>query len=103
MLHLDRRSFLAAGAATVGLAVSGEAAAAAFFTRTRLPIGIQLYTLGPDLAKDVDGTFAQLAKIGYRSVELAGMLGKTPKELRASLDKAGLVCTSAHIQARGAQ
>jgi sugar phosphate isomerase/epimerase len=102
MLHLDRRSFLAAGAATMGLAVSGEAAAAPFFARTRLPIGIQLYTLGPDLAKDVDGTFAQLAKIGYRSVELAGMLGKTPKELRASLDKAGLVCTSAHIQARGA-
>lgn len=101
MLHLDRRSFLAAGAATAGLAMSGEAAAAAFFTRTKLPIGIQLYTLGPDLAKDVDGTLAAVRKIGYRSVELAGMLGKTPKELRASLDKAGLVCTSAHIQARG--
>jgi sugar phosphate isomerase/epimerase len=101
MLHLDRRSFLAAGAAMAGLAMSGEAAAAAFFTRTKLPIGIQLYTLAPDLAKDVDGTLAAVRKIGYRSVELAGMLGKTPKELRASLDKAGLVCTSAHVQARG--
>jgi sugar phosphate isomerase/epimerase len=101
MLHLDRRSFLAAGAATVGMAVSGEAAAAAFFTRTKLPIGIQLYTLGPDAAKDLDGTLAAVRKIGYRSVESAGMYGRTAAEFRAALDKAGLVCTSAHIQARG--
>jgi sugar phosphate isomerase/epimerase len=104
MSGLHRRALLAGGAGLLGMAVSGAASAAAgpFFKRHGLPIGIQLYTLGPDLAKDVDGTFAQLASIGYHSVELAGMLGKTPKDLRASLDKAGLVCASAHIQARGA-
>lgn len=102
MLNLDRRSFLAAGAATAGLAMSGAAAAAApFFTRTKLPIGIQLYSVGPDATKDLDGTLGTLAKIGYRSVELAGFYGRTPKEFKAALDKAGLVSPSAHVQARG--
>jgi sugar phosphate isomerase/epimerase len=34
-------------------------------------------------------------------VELAGYLGRTPKELRASFDKAGLKATSSHVQAQG--
>lgn len=102
MRHLDRRSFLAAGAAVLGAAVSGEAAAAPFFGRNKLPIGIQLYTLGPDVAKDLEGTLAQVAKIGYRTVETAGFAGRTPAQFKATLDKVGLKATSAHIQARGA-
>ncbi|MEO8114629.1 MAG: sugar phosphate isomerase/epimerase [Phenylobacterium sp.] len=102
-LDLDRRSFLAAGAAALGTTVGGTAVAAPFFTRTRLPIGIQLYTLGPDLTKDLDGTLTAVAKIGYRAVELAGLMGRTPKEVKAALDRAGLVCTSAHVQARGGE
>ena len=98
MPHLDRRSVLAAGLA---MTATGASAAAPFFTRTRLPIGIQLYTLGPDAAKDLDGTLKAVRKIGYRSVELAGMYGRTAAQFRAALDKAGLVCSSAHIQARG--
>jgi len=62
---------------------------------------LQLYTLGGDLRADVDGMLGQVAKIGYRTVEMAGYLGKTPQELRAAFDKAGLKCTSSHVQARG--
>ena len=97
---IDRRSLLAlVGAA----AVSGPAAAATgpFFQRHGVPIGIQLYTLGPDAAKDLDGTLKAVAGIGYRSVELAGFLGRTPEQMRASLDAAGLACASAHVQGRG--
>jgi sugar phosphate isomerase/epimerase len=97
---LSRRGFLLAAGAAAGMAVSGEAAAAPFFAARRLPIGIQLYTLGPDAAKDLDGTLAAVAKIGYRSVELAGLYGRTPAEFKAALDRAGLKATSAHIQAR---
>lgn len=97
-LDLHRRSFLAAGAAAL---VSGQAQAAPFFQRTRLPIGLQLYTLGPDAGKDLDATLAAVAKIGYRDVELPGFMGRTPAQLRAALDKAGLTCRSAHIQPRG--
>ena len=100
MSTLDRRRLLALSAAAAALA--GPAVAATpFFAKHRLPIGIQLYTLGPDAAKDLDGTLKSLAAIGYRSVELAGLLGKTPREFRASLDRAGLSAPSAHIQARG--
>jgi len=100
---LNRRGLLvAAGAALGAAAVSGPAAAAPFFASRRLPIGIQLYTLGPDVAKDLDGVLGQVAKIGYRTVELAGLYGRTPADFKAALDRAGLVATSAHVQARGA-
>jgi sugar phosphate isomerase/epimerase len=100
---LSRRGFLAAGAATFGAAVAGAATAAeaAFFQRRNVPVGIQLYSLGPDLAKELDAQLATVAKIGFKSVELAGYLGRTPAELRAAFDKAGLVCPSAHISPKG--
>ena len=72
-----------------------------FFARRGLPIGIQLYTLGPDARTDLEGTLRSLAQIGYGSVELAGLLGRTPAAFRAALDAAGLICVSAHIPARG--
>jgi sugar phosphate isomerase/epimerase len=79
------------------------AAAKPFFARHGLPLGIQLYTLGPDAQKDLEGTLKAVAAIGYKTVELAGLYGKTPAEFRAALDRAGLVCTSAHIGAKGSQ
>ena len=107
---LARRSVLAglagAGAAMTGFATSANAAdGKLFFQRHGLPIGLQLYTLGPDAAKDLDGTLDQVAKIGYRNIELAGLLGRSAADMRAAMDRAGLTCTSAHIQGRamGAQ
>jgi len=101
---LSRRGFLAAGAAALGVAHGGAAMAAenAFFQRRDLPVGIQLYTLGPDLQKELDAQLATVAKIGFKAVELAGYLGRTPAELRAAFDRAGLVCPSAHIAPKGA-
>jgi sugar phosphate isomerase/epimerase len=83
--------------------MSGPAAAAAglFFKRHDLPIGIQLYTLGPDAAKDLDGTLKAVSAIGYKKVEMAGLLGRSAADMSAALKRAGLVCTSAHIQPRG--
>ena len=97
---LDRRSFLAAGIAAM-TAGGASAAGQPFFKRHGLPIGIQLYTLGPDAAKDLDGTLKAVSGMGYKSVELAGLLGRTAAQMKASLDAAGLTCTSAHIQGRG--
>ena len=96
---LHRRGFLTAAAAA--LAAPAMGATQPFFKRHGLPIGIQLYTVGADAAKDLDGTLKALSAIGYRSVESAGFLGRTPAQFRAALDAAGVVCTSAHIQGRG--
>jgi sugar phosphate isomerase/epimerase len=89
------------GAAALGAAVNAGAAAQPFFARHGLPLGIQLYTLGPDAQKDLDGTLKAVAGIGYRTVELAGLLGRSAADFRAALDRAGLKAPSAHIQPRG--
>ncbi|MBL8556586.1 MAG: sugar phosphate isomerase/epimerase [Phenylobacterium sp.] len=98
---LDRRGFLVAGAAAMTAAATGASGAAKpFFAGKGLPIGIQLYTLGPDAARDLDGTLAAVAAAGYKTVELAGFYGKTPAQFRAALDKVGLKATSVHVQSR---
>ena len=52
--------------------------------------------------KNIDGTLARVAKIGYRTVELAGYHGQTVAELlRATADKYGLKFTSIHVGATG--
>jgi sugar phosphate isomerase/epimerase len=60
-------------------------------------LGVQLYALAPDLEMDFSGTLAKLHAIGIRTVETAGFHGRTPSQLRAEFDRAGLACTSAHI------
>ncbi|MGZ6015121.1 MAG: hypothetical protein ACXWKM_05200, partial [Phenylobacterium sp.] len=102
MIEMSRRKAMGlglAGAAALGAGAAG-AAGQAFFKRTRLPLGLQLYTLGGDLRADLDGQLAKVAAAGYRTVEMAGYLGRTPAELRAAFDKAGLACPSAHVQAK---
>jgi sugar phosphate isomerase/epimerase len=60
-------------------------------------LGLQLYTLGDEVAKDLVGNLQAVAAIGYREVELPNFYGRTAKELRAALDAAGLACPSIHI------
>lgn len=62
------------------------------------PIGIQLYTVGQELQKDVGGTLKGIRAIGYTQVETAGFAGLTAKQFRDELDQAGLGCHSAHLQ-----
>jgi len=59
-------------------------------------IGLQLYTVRRDLEKDFEGTLAQVAKVGFREVELAGLFGRPPKDevTRLMQDAAVLVFPS---------
>jgi sugar phosphate isomerase/epimerase len=101
---MNRREILGAGVAASALLTGGGRAMAAaqpFFARHDLPIGVQLYTLDPDLDADFDDTLAKLAAIGFRSVELAGFHGRSATELKRAFDAHGLICTSAHIQPSG--
>ena len=99
-ITMARRTFLrgaaalAAGVATPGSAIRNEKP---FFASRGLPLGIQLYTVGAEMQKDLDGTLAAIARIGYRDVELAGYAGRTPADLRKAMDRAGLRCISSHI------
>lgn len=64
---------------------------------TRIPIGLQLYSVRDDCAKDLPKTLQAVAKMGYEGVEFAGYYGYSAKELRKMLDDCGLVCCGTHI------
>lgn len=63
----------------------------------KLPIAAQVYSVREEAAADFDGTMKALAGMGYDGVELAGLYGKSPEEIRASLDKWGIKAVSAHV------
>ncbi len=100
MSALSRRSFLAAGAGLLAGKCIRAAQARAFFERTGLALGLQLYTVREDLEKDFDATLNAISHIGYQTVELAGLQDRSPQDWRKALDHAGLRCPSAHVPAR---
>ena len=53
-----------------------------FFGRHHLPIGLQLYTVGEAVRKDLDDAFTKIAGIGFTVLEAAGYHGQTPAALR---------------------
>lgn len=99
----NRRSFFATlGVAALGCATGGPATAAAFGagapgSRKLDRIGLQLYTVRDAAAKDLPGTLARVAEIGYRDVEFAGYHGRSPREISELLTRYGLRAPSTHI------
>jgi sugar phosphate isomerase/epimerase len=59
-------------------------------------LGVQLWVLRDLLAKDFDGTLAQVAAMGITNVEFAGFFGRTASQVRTSLSRAGIRATGAH-------
>jgi sugar phosphate isomerase/epimerase len=92
-----RREFLRA----LGISAVGATALSrvtwAELARKKLPLGIQLYTVRDLLAKDFEGTLAQVGAAGYKEVEFAGYYKRTPAQVRDALAKAGLTAPSSHI------
>lgn len=60
-------------------------------------LGVQLYTVRDALKADFDGTLQKVAAIGYKEVEFAGYMGRTPAEVKRSLKQAGLSAPAEHI------
>ncbi len=100
-MEINRRMLLSGiAAALAGSTVAAARPRRRFFDRVKLPIGLQLYTLaGQDRIADLDAMFAQVAAIGYRSLELPNLIGYTPAQWRAAADKAGLQLSSLHMLA----
>jgi len=62
---------------------------------TTAPVSVQLYTVREALADDPGATFARLAEIGFRSVELFGFVDRAP-EFADLLAASGLTAPSGH-------
>lgn len=60
-------------------------------------IGLELYSVREDCAKDLPGVLKKVAKMGYKGVEFAGYHGRTAEELRKLLDENGLKCCGTHL------
>src|SRR5262245_62801598 len=89
---ISRRSFLSlAGTASLALAAQ---------SRKRIPVGLELYSVRDELAKDLMGTVRAVAKIGYEVVEFFSPYYQwTPdyaKEVRKLLDDLKIRCLSTH-------
>jgi sugar phosphate isomerase/epimerase len=82
--------------ASAGAGASGAAATRAAGGFTLAQVGLQLYTVRDAMAKDLDGTLAQIASAGYKLVETAGMYDRTAADLRAMFDKHGIRTVSGH-------
>ena len=62
-----------------------------------LEIGLQLYSVREDCAKDLPGTLKAVAKMGYKGVEFAGYYNRSASELHKMLEEDGLKCYGTHV------
>ena len=91
---MNRRTFLQTSlAAAAASAIPGSALA----QRKLGPIGLQLYSVRDLMKADFNGTLQKIADIGFREVEFAGLFERTPKDVRALLDKIGLKAPASHV------
>ena len=63
----------------------------------KIPVGVQLYSVRDECARDLPATLAAVAKMGYAGVEFAGYHNRSARELRQMLDDNGLKCCGTHI------
>jgi sugar phosphate isomerase/epimerase len=63
----------------------------------RMGIGLQMYTVREDTAKDFRGTLRKIADMGYEGVEFAGYGDIPAQEMREVLDSLGLQAFGSHV------
>ena len=95
---MERREFLH----TLGAAAATGMIAPAHLTSSRKlqRIGLELYAVRREMAKDPDRTLAAVRAIGYTDVELLwsfGNFGRTTAQVAAALKTEGLRAPSAHM------
>jgi len=94
----------AAGAAALAAALGPRSAWATGSGTDRIRrLGVQLYTVRDALKADFDGTLKKVAAIGYKEVEFAGYMDRTPAQVRASLDAVGLKAPASHLELEALQ
>jgi sugar phosphate isomerase/epimerase len=94
---LSRRSFLVSAGAGV---VAGSIMNRAFANHhEKIPLGIQLWTVKDEAAKDLEGTLRQVYAAGFREIEFAGYYGKSPADLAKLMHDIGFTLVSTHFDA----
>ena len=63
---------------------------------TQPNVGLMLYTIRDECARDLEGVLRTVAEIGYDGVELYQLHGHDPEAVRRWLDETGLVAVGRH-------
>lgn len=101
---LNRRAFLQSSS----LALAAMMSPNLFATKPRTgplnkPIGLQLWTIRDDVAKDLPGALKAVGAIGYGEVEFAGVPKAPAAEVKTMLSDSGLTAPSMHCGMADAQ
>ncbi|BDC47796.1 xylose isomerase [Bryobacterales bacterium F-183] len=87
---LTRRTLLTAATAAAALAVA----------KSKVPMGLELYSVRKELAADPASTIKAVAKMGYKGVEFSfayyDWTEAQTKDIRKMLDDSGLTCWGTH-------
>lgn len=98
---MKRRHFLQTlGAAALGGAAVLPRVSRAMGLRKLKRVGLELYSVRDQMRKDPERTLAAVRAMGYDDVELLwsfGNFGRSPAQVKATLDQNGLRAPSAHI------
>jgi sugar phosphate isomerase/epimerase len=99
MDSITRRKFLRDGALGVAaLAAASRSGSRLAADPLGLPIGLELYTVRAEVAKDLPGALKKVAQVGYREVETGGIANQAKAiEFRQAVQDAGLACPSLHF------
>lgn len=62
-----------------------------------LPVALQLFSIRDEAQQDFARAMLEVKQMGYDGVELAGLYGHTPEEIRDVLKTVGLLPISAHV------
>jgi sugar phosphate isomerase/epimerase len=96
-IHLSRRAFLAVSA----MAPFGASLVSA---KETVPVGLELYSVRDELAKDLMGTVQGVARMGYQCVEFYAPYYQWTldyaQQVRKELDGLGVRCHSTHNDLR---
>jgi len=86
-------------ALTLGLSVLllGLAANTVSADSFKGPLGLQLYSLRDDFAKDLPATLKQVRDFGFRYAELAGTYGRSPEDFKGLLAAVGVQPIAGHF------
>lgn len=87
-------SFLSFWVSAATLALTVSSASAGGF---KGPVGLQLYSLRDQFAKDVPGTLQVAEDLGFKEVELAGTYGQTPEQFSRALKAHKLKAIAGHF------
>jgi sugar phosphate isomerase/epimerase len=94
MKSTSRRSFLKTAGVAVAATCVGTRRLAA--KGLKQPVGIELYSVREQMAKDLEGTLAKVRAAGYEVAEAAGFVNRSAADYRKAIDNAGLKLISGH-------